>query len=309
MVSFSFSLWGFIFKSKKIKKADWVIIQSPPLPVSFSATVLFKKIFNKKVALNVSDLWPLSALELGAMKKGRLYNLLEKIERFNYKNTDLIIGQSDEILEHIRGIVSKKDFLYRNIPNATLVQPLSQEQKGDSFKIVYAGLLGVAQGIYNIIENIDFGKLGVEFHIYGNGNEKDKIIDFIEKNPTSNVFYNGTLSKTELSNKLITYHAALVPLVNNIKGAVPSKIFELMHLGIPLLFCGGGEGAKIVDKYKIGFTSPPSNYNALSSSILKMKDLRSEEYEELKKTCLSVALEDFNFEKQMSNLLNQFYEQ
>lgn len=306
MFSFSVSLWAYLFNYKKIKKADWVIIQSPPLPVSFSATILFKKIFRKKVALNVSDLWPLSALELGAISKGRLYRLLEWMERFNYKNADKIMGQSNEILEHIEQLVSKKGFLYRNIQkqDASAIISCYSQSRDKTFKIIYAGLLGIAQGVFEIVEKIDFKGLDVEFHIYGNGNERDKIVEYIDKNPHCNILYKGAVSKSELHGILPNYHAALVPLVNNIKGAVPSKIFELMQLQVPILFCGGGEGAKIVEKYNVGFTSSPRDYPALSAAILKIKNLSVEDYFELKNNCRIVSNNIFNFEKQVSDLIN-----
>lgn len=306
MFSFSVSLWAYLFNYKKIKKADWVIIQSPPLPVSFFATILFKKIFRKKVALNVSDLWPLSALELGAISEGRLYRLLEWMERFNYKNADKIIGQSEEILAHIEQLVSKKGFLYRNIQkqDASTVISFHPQSQDNTFKIIYAGLLGIAQGVFEIVEQIDFKGLDVEFHIYGNGNERDKIVEYIDKNPHCNILYKGAVSKSELHGILPGYQAALVPLVNNIKGAVPSKIFELMQLQVPILFCGGGEGAKIVEKYNVGFTSTPRDYPALRDTIIEMKNLSAEDYFELKNNCRNVSNDVFNFEKQVSDLID-----
>ena len=91
MFSFSVSQCLFLLQYKKLKNADWIIIQNSPLLVSFFAIALFGKI-NNNIALNISDLWPMSALELGAIKKGKFYSLLEWIEQYNYKKSKLIIG-------------------------------------------------------------------------------------------------------------------------------------------------------------------------------------------------------------------------
>lgn len=70
MCAFATTLWCFALKRKRIKSYDKVIIQTPPVLAAASAMLLFRCCYRKKVVLNVSDLWPLSAVELGAMKEG-----------------------------------------------------------------------------------------------------------------------------------------------------------------------------------------------------------------------------------------------
>lgn len=304
MFSFSFSLWFYAIQRKKILLNDWIIVQHSPLLVSFSAIVLFKNVYRRRIALNVSDIWPLTALELNAIKKGRFYRFLEWIEKFNYTHSDVIIGQSEEILEHVEAISNKRGFLYRNIQPNSYVPADSNYTVNEQFKIVYAGLLGVAQGVFNIINEIDFSELGVQFDIYGHGNEKDKIVNFIHDHPYRNVAYKGSLGRNELISVLPQYHAAIVPLVKRIRGAVPSKIFELMQMQIPVFFCGGGEGAKIVEKYKVGLTSPPGDHNALKESIVVLKNMTEVEYKSIKNNCVSAAKEQFNFNQQLDRLMH-----
>jgi glycosyltransferase involved in cell wall biosynthesis len=302
MFSFALSLWLFGFKRKTILNTDVVIVQNSPLLVSMSAIILFKKIFNRKLALNVSDLWPLSALELGAVKKGRFYSFLEWVERFNYRNSDLIMGQSQEILEHVQQIEKKTDFLYRNVPLSK--NRVKQQQGFDKFKIVYAGLLGVAQGVYELVKKINFKTLNVEMHIYGHGNEKEEIETYIRENRNTNIFYHGSLPKELLFKILPDFQASIVPLKNRIHGAVPSKIFELSSMGIPILFCGGGEGAKIVEQYKLGFSSEPGNFLLLTENIKKMRCLKEEDYLRLKENCISASETSFDFNKQLDLLID-----
>ena len=175
MMSFATMLWLFAFKIKKIQSYDRVIIQSPPLPVAGSAITLFKKIFGRKILVNISDLWPLSAVELGAMcEGGKIYNIFAWIERYIYRNADGIFGQSEEIIRHVNQFPSTKNkFVYRNLQQYAVAAQL--KRKHTPFRIVYAGLLGVAQDIYSIIENIPFKSIGAEFHLYGGGNQAEKI--------------------------------------------------------------------------------------------------------------------------------------
>jgi len=303
MLSFALSLWMFSFNFKKIKKTEWVIIQNSPLLVSFSSIILFKYLFNRKIALNVSDLWPLSALELGFINKGKFYSFLEWIEKFNYRNADYILGQSNEILEHINQIVKKPQFLYRNI-QLSKYKSIHSSNRGTDFKIVYAGLLGVAQGILNIVKNIDFKKLGVQFHIYGSGNELDELLQYIKDKPGTNVVYKGSLSKQELNQVIGKYHTSIVPLRRNIKGAVPSKIFELINYQIPIIYVGGGEAAGLIEKWKIGYTSCPSDFIALEKNIDRLKNLSKSDYNLILDNCKVISNEELDFKKQIMELKN-----
>lgn len=298
MISFAMTMWLFAFKIKLIRSYDRVIIQSPPLFVSYSGILLFKCLFKKKTILNISDLWPLSAVELGAMKKdSKLYYIFAKIEKFIYRKADGIFGQSNEILQHIDNFESSSHkCLYRNLQHYKI--NIDYKEKNTSLKIVYAGLLGVAQDILSIISHIDFKQLGIEFHLYGGGNQAKEIEKYIQQHKC-NVFYHGYISKEEIAKELTKYDASIVPLAVRIKGAVPSKIFDILPIGIPVLFCGGGEGAEIIKKYKVGYVSEPGNYQELEANIKKMKSLSSEEYRQLSSNCIKASKNDFDFDTQM----------
>lgn len=300
MLSFSFTLWCFMFRYSLIKSFDRIIIQSPPILVGFSALLLFKKLYGKKTILNISDLWPISAVELNAMKEGSVsYRFLSWVEKYIYRHADAIQGQSEEILNHIRQFVPDKPlFLYRNLQHHQDIisnKPTSRRP----LKIVYAGLLGVAQDILGLIQAIDFKQLGAEFHIYGDGNQSQQITNYLSTHDSS-VFYHGMLPKCEITQVLPEYHASIVPLQVRIQGAVPSKIFDLLPLGIPILFCGGGEGARIVQQYHLGLTSQPGDTAQLQQQIQQFVAMSDEEFLAMKQSCLNAASEEFNFEKQMS---------
>lgn len=117
MVSFAAKIWWFGRRRRLVNSYDLIIVQSPPLPVAYGALKLFKGLYRKKVILNVSDLWPLSAVELGVMRKGSTFHrILAHMERRIYHLADAIMGQSEEILEHVKQFEPKKDcFLYRNL--------------------------------------------------------------------------------------------------------------------------------------------------------------------------------------------------
>lgn len=303
MLSFAIMIWLFAFRIKRILSYNKVIIQSPPLPVSGSAITLFKCLYRRNTFLNISDLWPLSAVELGAMHEGgKMYKLFACIERFIYKKADGIFCQSNEIIKHIDGFPSPEaKCLYRNLQRYDVKS--IRRCKGMPLKIVYAGLLGVAQDILGIVKNVDFRRLGVEFHLYGGGNQAKAIEEYIATNEC-NVTYHGYISKDEIANELQKYDASIVPLAVRIKGAVPSKIFDILPFGIPVVFCGGGEGAELVKQYEIGYVSEPADYTSLEANIGKMANLSAEEYSQLSMRCVEAAKNDFDFDVQIKKAYN-----
>ncbi|MCX7546552.1 glycosyltransferase family 4 protein [Xanthomarina sp. F1114] len=295
MFSYSFSLiWFFMWN----KIPETVIVQSPPLLVAFT-NMFFLRSKKRKLILNVSDLWPIAGLELGAFKKNFSYKLLEKIERFNYRNADVVLGQSEEIITHISNLYPNTvACLYRNFPDFEPPQMIDRSPTEENIKLVYAGLLGMAQGIYKLCKNLDYSRL--EFHIYGAGAEQDKIKNYILENPELPITFHGELTRNQLHKELLKYDITIIPLLHRIYGSVPSKIFEYARLGLPMLYFGGGEGEELVKAYNLGWTAKPGDYKALNEVIMtiELEALTLENNERIK----NIALEHFDFKKQLELL-------
>ena len=298
MLSFAWSLWFSVFLLFK-RKPDVFIINSPPLLVALSGLFLSKSLRSKTI-LNVSDIWPLSALELGVINRGFIYSLFERVEKLNYKLADKIIGQSEETITHISKIVDKEFLVYRNTPK--FKEYTFKEKNEGNIKIVYAGLLGYAQGILTICKELDFKELGAEFHIYGAGMEEEEIMK-ITKNQDKNIFFHGIKSASEIKDEILKYDVSLVPLKTNIYGAVPSKIFESMQLGIPILYVGEGEAIDIVLKLRIGLVSSPNDYKELKENILSIKDNKSGLLKEFSENCVRFHKDEYNLDYQMKKII------
>ncbi len=305
MLVFAVDIWVFGLKFRRIRSYDHVIIQSPPLPIGCSAMLLFRCLYRKSTVLNVSDLWPTSAVELGAVKEGSTnYKVLKWMENFVYKKASAYQGQSKEIVDHIEQFgYHKPHFLYRNLQPAA-DEELSNFAAADTLverkplRLVYAGLLGVAQDILGLVKAIDFKALGVELHIYGGGNQAEDIEEYVKIHDCG-VTCHGYKTKVEINKALGIYHASIVPLAVTIKGAVPSKIFDLLPHGTPIIFCGGGEGEIIVNDYRLGLVSPPGDYKHLTENICLLKNMSDDDYRQFRVNCLKAAKGEFSFTEQM----------
>ena len=299
MMSYSISMFFFIPRLFFIK-SDYNIIQGHPLISSFFIILINKKILNRKIILNISDIWPLSGLELGFFKKNSfMYRSLKKIEAFNYKNSDKILVQSDEINTYIKKSYNIDSFIYRNLP-VTKIDIIDSEYISKC-KIFYAGLLGYAQGIAEICKKVDFELLDIEFHIYGDGGESNEIKS-ISKN-RRNIFYHGLISKDLLYNKIKNYHYGLVPLIKPIYGAFPSKIYELIHFEIPIIYFGDGNASKLITEKKIGYSVNSKDYDSLKK-LFKKISLVDKSFIKLTENLKNLKKDGFDFKLQFEKLLN-----
>ena len=303
MISYSMSVMCAANYLRK-RKNDLIIVESPPITLGESALIL-SQLTGSRLVMNVSDLWPLSARELGAISgDGFIYKTLEKLESHLYKKSIFCMGQSQEIVDYIAAHGAKDVYLFRNgvDPNRfSKNDTLTINETGHKMKIVYAGLLGFAQGIAGICENVHFGELGVEFHIYGAGGEQEQIEKYISEHPQCGIFYHGKVSREEIPNVLGMADCTLIPLVKNIFGAVPSKIYESMAAGLPILFCGLGEGRRIVQENNLGWVSDPLDYKQLEANIKRIAT-NKDDWMEKKRNCVDCAHHKFNRPKQVKSL-------
>lgn len=303
MLSFSFMVLFSLFKVKKFKP-DYIFTESPPLTLGVSG-LLLAKFSRSKHILNISDLWPLSAVELGAISKGYLYKKLENLESFLYQKSFACTGQSDEIISYVKEKGAIQTLLFRNgVDSSRFPSTLDIDYKRSQgkTKIVYAGLLGIAQGILELCKNIDFKSINCEFHIYGQGTEKNEIATFVLKNPNNGIYLHEPIDRNLVPTTLVKFDATIIPLIKPIFGAVPSKIYEAMAAGLPIVFSGGGEGALIIKKYNLGWICNPSEFNEIKYVLKKLSEMPVNELIERKKRAMSIALNVFDRKIQIRNL-------
>jgi len=303
VLSFASCLFFYLLFKKTPKK---VIVQSPPLLLSF-LSVLVLSLKNKKIILNISDLWPLAAIELKALKIGSFSHKVSLyFERFIYKKATLILGQSNEIITHVQSIIpDKKCYLYRNFPEHENNRMILKTETDAPVKIFYAGLLGIAQGVLELCEKIDLNNLNAELHLFGDGAEKNQIQALIASQNKRQIVFNEMVERNVLHQKINSFDIAIVPLKNRIYGSVPSKIFEYGALGFPILYFGGGEGETIVSENKIGWVATVGDYNDLNEKLQAISQMSKTELHQMKVQVFQTAETAFDLENQMKELINE----
>lgn len=303
VLSFSSMLFFYLLFQKTPSK---VIVQSPPLLLSFIA-VFVLSFQRKKIILNVSDLWPLAAIELKALKEDSIsHKILLLLERFIYSKANLILGQSQEIISHVQSIFPEIEcHLYRNFPDHPSREINLRTNENQPIKLFYAGLLGVAQGVLELCEKINLENLPIEFHVFGDGSEKSEIENYVLQYPQKKIVFHGMQERSILHQKIHEFDIALVPLTTRIYGSVPSKIFEYGSLGFPILYSGGGEGETIVKDNHLGWVVPVGDFENLNATLIEIAKTGKSEIIEKKKQVINYSKKNFNLDFQMNELIEK----
>ncbi len=281
---FSFVFTAY-FRGRKLKSYDYLLVESPPLFMGYTAIALAKKL-NAKLIFNVSDLWPESAEKLGIVTNKFLLKFAYRLEERCYKKAALITGQTQGIVDNIKGRFPEKDVYW--LPNgvdltfynpATIEPGTFREKHGftaDQILFFYGGIIGHAQGLEVILKAaklIDNPK--AVFIIQGAGPLLDDLKQLLKKMQLSQVHFLPPVSKSEMPQVLKAVDVAVVPLkkLAIFEGAIPSKIFEAMSMEIPLLLGVDGEARRhFIEGANAGYFCEPEDENALASRVNELLD-------------------------------------
>jgi len=265
MVSMSLSI-GLAYPALRRFRPDVLLVQSPPLLLATSGWALAGAV-QAKLVLNLSDLWPSALADLGALsRQSWSYRLLHQLEKFLYQKAGLVIGQSGEILQYLAvHAPAVPSLLYRNgVDLASFAVMATVPSHKTPIKIVYTGLFGLAQGILSLCQRVDFQALGAELHLYGDGAERQQLADLIAAQPTRGIFLHQPIPMAQIPGLLTQFDAALVAQKSHVYGTVPSKLYEAMAAGLPVIYLGAGEGARLVRESGAGWVCAPGDAAALA---------------------------------------------
>jgi len=281
--------FSFVYSSAKIGKKikgnfDFLMCESPPLFLGYSALYLARK-KKAKLIFNVSDLWPESAEKLGVVTNKLLLKLAYDLEEKLYKKSSLVTGQTQGICVNINQrypnvktywLPNGVDLNYYNPENITSINWREKNNfEVDDFIFLYAGIIGIAQGL-DIILNaaINFKNIkSLKFVLMGSGPEKEKLLRLKTELNLVNVVFLEPVSKKEMPSVLKSINAAIIPLkkLDIFLGAIPSKIFENLAMEVPILLGVDGEARELfITKGNSGLFFEPENEANLITKILEI---------------------------------------
>ena len=312
--SFTFSAFYSILRTKP---TDVIICNSPPLFLGITGYI-GAKLKRAKFIFNVADIWPESAVELGILRNKVFIRMAEWLENFLYKKSWKIATATEGIKEYIvnKGKDKKDVFLLPNGVNTDEFIPMPKDRElvkelGIEGKKVfmYAGNMGYAQGLDSVLraaEKLKTTEPDVHFLFVGDGPECEKLIRMKEELDLYNVTFTGQVPVSQMPRYFSVADFSIVSLRNIelFKGARPSKIFPAISTGTPVLYCGSGESANILEKYGCGKVAPPEDYKEIAKAVSELSRLPDENYQQMSKNGRRLAIEEYSWKRIVTDLLN-----
>ena len=257
--------------------ADVVVVETPPLFLA-GAAIAYAKAKRARLVLNVADLWPDSAIELGALNSPVAIRAARAVERAAYRSAAAIACPTEGIFETLesRPESAGKAALMRPAVDLDRFEPgVDDGRLGDApLRILYAGTVGMAHGLGTLLDAAELlaarpGAPAVEVTIAGDGADGPALRERLADGGLENVRMLGAVPADEIPRLYAESDVAVVMLrdVPLFHGALPTKMLEAMAAGRPVVLAARGEAARVLDGAGGGVVVAPEDPAALADAF------------------------------------------
>lgn len=241
--------------------ADVVVSTSPPLFAAVAGLGIARMRSIPHV-FDVRDLWPDAIFALGQVHSPQIQSLLRRLERFLYQHSAAVVAVSPGFVDHISSLGARRVEVVTNGADVSLFQPGAPDPElrrglgwDGRFVVLYAGTLGMAHGLMQMVDAAErVGDPRCLFALIGEGADREALITAVRQKGLRNVQILPLQPRGRMPS---IYRAADVCLVSLrplplFDSFIPSKIFEIMASGRPILGAVGGTALDLIMKAGAG---------------------------------------------------------
>ena len=286
-----------------VRKPDLVVATSPPLFTAMAGCMVggMRRI---PFIFELRDMWPESIKAVGAMDDSLAIRFFEKIEILLYRKASKIVS----VTESFRNILIQREIdpnkikVVTNGVDLSRFSPMPRDKNlvreyglENKFVAGYIGTHGMAHNLETILDAADQirktdGGNDFRFIFLGDGARKKALVEQAMRMKLDNVIFVDSVPKEEVVRywsllDVSIIHLKKTPLFTTV---IPSKLFECMGMGIPVLHGVAGESAEIIEREGCGLVFEPENAVELCEKLMTLKD-NHDLYQRLKGGCVKAA--------------------
>lgn len=273
-----------------VRRVDVVVGTSPQFFTACAAWFV-GAVKRRPFVFELRDLWPESIKAVGAMSHSRAIALLERIEWFLYRQAAHIVSVTRSFQAHLiaGGIPPERISVVTNGVDLGNFSPRSKDpdlvrQLGleNAFVAGYIGTHGLAHGLDTLLTvaselpRLSDGRRLVIL-LVGDGAQKQSLRDRAAREHLDNVVFVDTVPKDQIARYWSLLDACIIHLKRTplFETVIPSKLFEAMGMGVPIVMGVAGEAAEIVRHERCGLTVSPESEAEIAAALQALAADRS----------------------------------
>lgn len=279
---FSFVASGFIWAFTTRIKADYVFtFEVSPMTQALIGVWYSKR---RKIPnyLYVQDLWPENVEIVTGIHSPLIIKPIEAMVNHIYKHCDIIFATSPSFVKEIQKRVKNNKNKVKYLPQYAEEfykpverKPVPEIPNDDSFKIIFTGNIGKAQGLEILPKTAKLlkSKENVKFVIVGDGRDKDNFLKQIADNGVQDMFIMIDRQPPErIPEMLAACDAAFISFMPDplFEKTIPAKLQSYMACGMPIIAAASGETKRIIEEAECGLCSQIGNEHDLSNNVRKL---------------------------------------
>jgi glycosyltransferase involved in cell wall biosynthesis len=269
-----------------IPRPDVIVGTSPQFFTAVAARIL-GTLRRRPWVFELRDIWPESIRAVGAMRTGRVLRALELLEMHLYRHARRVVAVSHAFKRHIvaRGIDPSKVAVITNGVDLSRYAPqpkdaalVAELDLGDCFAAGYIGTHGLAHALETLLDAAELLQSNptaadVRILMLGDGAKKSDLTREAGRRGLANVLFRDSVGKEEVIRYWSVLDASIIHLRKTplFETTIPSKMFEAMGMGIPILMGVAGEAGSILQQADAGMLFEPENAEQLVEALLTLK--------------------------------------
>ncbi|MDO8581271.1 MAG: glycosyltransferase family 4 protein [bacterium] len=256
------------FKKYVRDSVDAVVVYSPHLPLTKVGTAI-KKQYGARYILNIQDIFPQNAIDLGVLKNKMLIRYFEDMERRAYAAADVVTTCTENARQFLTTRKGLSEAKVMCVPNWIDIRQYARAgargvyrkkyNLGNRFVLLFPGIFGPSQGLDFVIEVARrvADLTDICFLFVGDGTEKEKIQALTKKYHCANVQFELFVSLHEFPRLLQDADVGLLALKHDSgTPTVPGKFFGFLAARLPVLgfLNKESEGHRLIQESGCGYS-------------------------------------------------------
>ena len=268
-----------VVRALRLGRFDVAVGTSPQFFCAVAAWI-YTRACRTPFVFELRDLWPESIGAVGAFRASVVLRLLARIELRLYHDAEAVVCLTEAFIRSLqnRGIDAAK---LHWIPNGVdmsfweadrAVSRAALEVRDDEVLACYAGTIGMAHGLETLMQAARSLRVlapRVRIVIAGDGAELRVLRDIASRDGLDEVRFMGLVPRQSVPGILAASDIALVTLrpAPVFSTVLPSKMFEAMAAGKPIVLAVDGEASDMLARAAGGVAVPPGDADSLAAAI------------------------------------------